>query len=82
MRIALVLNCHAFRHPLPILTISEHLTRTAMQAGSGNVKVQGALLGTQSGREIEIQNTFEFPVKAGLVDQEFFKARQDQCESC
>jgi COP9 signalosome complex subunit 6 len=59
------------RHPLPILTISEHLTRTAMQAGSTNVVVQGALLGTQSGREIEIQNTFEFPVKNGLVDHEY-----------
>jgi hypothetical protein len=51
-----------------------------MQAGTSDVKIQGALLGTQSGREIEIQNTFEFPVKNGLVDHAFFKARQEQCE--
>ncbi|UZJ55425.1 hypothetical protein CBS101457_004745 [Exobasidium rhododendri] len=65
-------------HPLPILTISEHLTRTAIQSGSSEVKVQGALLGTQSGREIEIQNTFEIPLKGGSVDHEFLKARQEQ----
>lgn len=52
-----------------------------MQSGSSDVKVQGALLGTQSGREIEIQNTFEIPLKAGgVVDHEFLKARQEQCE--
>lgn len=51
-----------------------------MQAGTSDVKIQGALLGTQSGREIEIQNTFEFPVKNGLVDHGFFKTRQEQCE--
>lgn len=51
-----------------------------MQSGSSNAKVQGALLGTQSGREIEIQNTFEIPLKSGSVDHEFVKARQEQCE--
>lgn len=63
------------RHPLPILNISEHLTRLKLQTNSAlpfgttlvtltdqltyNVSVLGALLGTQNGREVEIVNTFE-----------------------
>lgn len=63
------------RHPLPILNISEHLTRLKLQTNSpspfgiilmalantfaDSVSVLGALLGTQNGREVEIVNTFE-----------------------
>ena len=63
------------RHPLPILNISEHLTRLKLQTNSTlpfsinvisftndltyGVLVLGALLGTQNGREVEIVNTFE-----------------------
>jgi COP9 signalosome complex subunit 6 len=63
------------RHPLPILNISEHLTRLKLQTNSSSpfgttlitlmgvvaydISVLGALLGTQNGREVEIVNTFE-----------------------
>lgn len=86
-------------HPLPILNISEHLVRTHLQTSrddapehsSDGVKVFGALLGTQSGSDIEVHNTFEFKVshadrrgEAGpssppQVDHAFLKSRQAQC---
>lgn len=71
-------------HPLPILSISEHLVRLqAQQQGSGKaVKVYGALLGTQDGQHVEVHNTFEVKVddSSGAVDHTFFKSRQAQCE--
>lgn len=45
----------------------------------------GALLGTQTGREVEIVNTFELnasePTKTSepVIDQDFFVSRRDQC---
>ncbi|CAO1615000.1 unnamed protein product [Jaminaea pallidilutea] len=69
-------------HPLPILSISEHLVRVqAQQQGSGKaVKVYGALLGTQDGQHVEVHNTFEVKVdeSSGAVDHTFFKSRQAQ----
>lgn len=69
----------SIRHPLPILNISEHLTRLKLQQNTHspfgvfliqrhNVKltgwpVLGGLLGTQIGREVEIVTTFELAVK-------------------
>ncbi|KAG6820760.1 hypothetical protein H0H93_012024 [Arthromyces matolae] len=50
-------------HPLPILNISEHLTRLKLQQNTHTPFVLGGLLGTQSGREVEIVNTFELAVK-------------------
>ncbi|KAF8610661.1 Mov34-domain-containing protein [Ceratobasidium sp. AG-I] len=46
-------------HPLPILNISEHLTRRKLQTNQEAPFIIGALLGTQNGRDIEIVNTFE-----------------------
>ncbi|KAF8213451.1 maintenance of mitochondrial structure and function-domain-containing protein [Mycena galopus ATCC 62051] len=46
-------------HPLPILNISEHLTRLKFQT----TPILGALLGTQNGREVEIVNTLSLPSK-------------------
>lgn len=81
-------------HPLPILTISEHLTRARCQQqgdNDGSVQVYGALLGTQNGREVEVHNTFEIKIdhapsaqgEAGpstppQVNHTFFKSRQAQ----
>ncbi|KAJ6574707.1 COP9 signalosome subunit 6 [Mycena capillaripes] len=67
-------------HPLPILNISEHLTRLKLQTNSNSPFVLGALLGTQNGREVEIVNTFELAVEAGgeLVDHGFLVSRRDQ----
>ncbi|KAJ6501663.1 COP9 signalosome subunit 6 [Mycena vitilis] len=67
-------------HPLPILNISEHLTRLKLQTNSNSPFVLGALLGTQNGREVEIVNTFELAVEEGgeLVDHGFLVSRRDQ----
>ncbi|EPQ28834.1 uncharacterized protein PFL1_03637 [Pseudozyma flocculosa PF-1] len=70
-------------HPLPILNVSEHLVRTRLQSSSDNVRVYGMLLGTQSGRDIEIQNSFEIQLAAAggsslEVDHDFLRSRQAQ----
>jgi COP9 signalosome complex subunit 6 len=67
-------------HPLPILNISEHLTRRRLQTATGLPFVLGALLGTQNGREVEIVNTFEVAVEQGdsKVDHGSFNVRKEQ----
>lgn len=44
--------------------------------------VVGALLGTQTGREIEITNSFDFAIhpESLQVDHAFFATRRDQCK--
>lgn len=70
-------------HPLPILNISEHLVRTRLQSKDAQLTVYGVLLGTQQGRDIEIQNSFELqldpastPTSAPTINHTFLKARQ------
>ncbi|KAH9065945.1 COP9 signalosome subunit 6 [Lactarius vividus] len=67
-------------HPLPILNISEHLTRRRLQTSTSLPFVLGALLGTQNGREVEIVNTFEVAVEPGdsKVDHGSFNVRKEQ----
>ncbi|KAH7883798.1 maintenance of mitochondrial structure and function-domain-containing protein [Phlebopus sp. FC_14] len=68
-------------HPLPILNISEHLTRMKLQTKTNTPFVLGALLGTQNGREVEIVNTFELATGQGrddTVDHGFLVQRRDQ----
>jgi len=68
-------------HPLPILNISEHLTRLKLQTNTPNPFVLGALLGTQNGRDVEIVNTFELAVEdndADKLDHGFLVTRRDQ----
>ncbi|KAI0308008.1 COP9 signalosome subunit 6 [Multifurca ochricompacta] len=66
-------------HPLPILNISEHLTRLRLQTNNVLPFVLGALLGTQNGREVEIVNTFEVAVEQGeRVDHGSFNVRKEQ----
>lgn len=74
------LCAHQIRHPLPILNISDHWTRSKLQKNSLDPFVLGALLGTQNGREVEIVNTFELAVVGDneLVDHEFLVSRRDQ----
>lgn len=45
-------------HPLVIMNISEHWTRICAQGGKPT-QVIGALIGKQSGRNIEVMNSFE-----------------------
>eukprot|EP00898_Chlorokybus_atmophyticus_P006793 jgi/Chlat1/7114/Chrsp57S06799 len=73
-------------HPLVIVSISDHHTRIKAQqtAGSGGVpRVIGCLLGLQSGRVVEICNSFELKydaVSSGAVeiDREFFQQKTEQ----
>ncbi|TFY60483.1 hypothetical protein EVG20_g7400 [Dentipellis fragilis] len=66
-------------HPLPILNISEHLTRLRLQTRSSQPFVLGALLGTQNGREVDVVNSFELAVDADeKVDHGFLVSRRDQ----
>ncbi|KAG4098405.1 Mov34-domain-containing protein [Neocallimastix lanati (nom. inval.)] len=69
-------------HPFVLINISDHFTREKFQKSSGNVKVIGALLGTQKGRSIEIFSSFEIPFIQNdndiIVDEQFFLAKQIQ----
>ncbi|GMK59317.1 hypothetical protein CspeluHIS016_0703320 [Cutaneotrichosporon spelunceum] len=44
-------------HPLAILNISDHYTR--VKCTGATVKTLGAILGTQNGRDVSMQNSFE-----------------------
>ena len=47
-------------HPLAVLNISDHLTRSKYQKGKDtDYRVIGALLGKQNGRSLDIVNTVE-----------------------
>ncbi|KAL1740778.1 maintenance of mitochondrial structure and function-domain-containing protein [Schizophyllum fasciatum] len=65
-------------HPLPILNVSEHLTRLKLQTMTNSPFVLGALLGTQNGREVEIVNTFELALEGDGVDHGFLVSRREQ----
>lgn len=74
-------------HPLPILNISEHLVRTRLQSLDSQLAVYGVLLGTQQGRDIDIQNSFEIRLDAAsasstsaapTINHAFLRSRQAQ----
>ncbi|KAL7752291.1 hypothetical protein RI367_002337 [Sorochytrium milnesiophthora] len=70
-----------FLHPLVIMNMSDHYTRFRTQKQDPMVSVYGALLGTQSGRSIEIFNSFEINVSGErelTVNKELFITRQEQ----
>ncbi|THH12163.1 hypothetical protein EW145_g159 [Phellinidium pouzarii] len=69
------------RHPLPILNISEHLTRIRLQKNAKTPFVIGGLLGTQNGREVDIVNTFELAVDdedPDKLNEAFLVSRKEQ----
>ncbi|ULT96253.1 hypothetical protein L5515_011797 [Caenorhabditis briggsae] len=45
-------------HPLVIMQMSEHYSRTKVQQGANVKKVYGAVLGKQNGRQVEAVNSF------------------------
>jgi COP9 signalosome complex subunit 6 len=69
-------------HPLVIINISDHWTRTKVQTNQANPRVIGALVGTQTGRVVEIYNSYELPysVKDGQVhiDLKFHAQKSEQ----
>ncbi|KAL7421218.1 hypothetical protein Q5752_004103 [Cryptotrichosporon argae] len=68
-------------HPLAILNISEHHTRSRLTDG---VIPIGALLGSQAGRDVSIANSFELAlvpdgdIAGRKVDAEFLETRREQ----
>ncbi|EIE81004.1 hypothetical protein RO3G_05709 [Rhizopus delemar RA 99-880] len=73
-------------HPLVLLNISDHYTRIRLQNPSiiENGRVFGALLASQSGRDIDIVNSFELPFQLAedgvnhLLDKTFLLYKLDQ----
>lgn len=68
-------------HPLVIMNISEHWTRTKVQEGTPQ-KVYGAIIGKQKGRNIEIMNSFELQIhlieNKTFIDMEYYKMKEEQ----
>ncbi|KPM09760.1 Cuticle protein [Sarcoptes scabiei] len=70
-------------HPLVILNISEHWTRIRAQSSPGaSIKVIGAIIGKQKGRNIEIMNSFELKFDIindiSTIDIDFFRSKEQQ----
>jgi len=71
-------------HPLVIINISDHFTRQRVVTKSPNVipRVLGAVLGIQSGRNIEILNSFEFVFSTTnnviTIDLDYLRKKQEQ----
>jgi len=69
-------------HPLVLINISDHFTRTKVSSKNANPRVIGALLGVQTGRNVEIFTSFElvFNTNEGLIklDLNYLKAKQEQ----
>jgi len=66
-------------HPMVIVNISDHFTRVKVSKPGANPRVYGILLGQQSGRKVEIFNTYEILVADnGHIDAEFLKKRLQQ----
>lgn len=68
-------------HPLVIMNISEHWTRTKAQEGRP-VPVYGALIGKQAGRDIEIMNSFELDYTTidsnVVIDRDYYNTKEEQ----
>ena len=68
-------------HPLVIMNISEHWTRTKAQEGKPQ-KVFGALIGKQKGRNIELMNSFEldFTIVEDkvIIDRDYYNMKEEQ----
>lgn len=71
-------------HPLVLVNVSDHYTRlkAQLQAGEEPSRVMGCLLGTQSGREIEIFNSFEVKTATTdgvpIFDNDYLRQKQEQ----
>jgi len=66
-------------HPMVIINVSDHHTRERVRTGK-SPRVYGVLLGQQSGRKVEISNSFEILVNQEVkqIDHEFLKKRLAQ----
>lgn len=68
-------------HPLVIMNISEHWTRTKAQTGAPQ-KIFGALIGKQKGRDIEVMNSFELDHTTVegkvIIDRDYYNIKEEQ----
>ncbi|KAK3278096.1 hypothetical protein CYMTET_13936 [Cymbomonas tetramitiformis] len=68
-------------HPLVLINVSDHFTRIRVQKGAAE-RVLGCLIGIQTGREVEITNSFEikFEIKdsATVLDLAYLGTKQEQ----
>jgi len=68
-------------HPLVIMNISEHWTRCKVQNG-GPLKIFGALIGKQTGRNVEVMNSFELDVVnvdgKVIMDRDYYNEKEGQ----
>jgi len=69
-------------HPLVIIHVSDHHTRVRIQQKQENPRVVGALMGVQSGRTVEILNSFELPTKTEegilVIDTKYLTLKLEQ----
>ncbi|KAL4855882.1 COP9 signalosome complex subunit 6a [Chlorella vulgaris] len=68
-------------HPLVLINISDHHTRTRVTHGVEDVRVMGCLLGSQAGRTVDISNSFEMRFEAGSaseIDHAFLVKKMEQ----
>jgi len=69
-------------HPLVLINISDHYTRAKYSTEEKNPRVIGALFGVQSGRNVEVTNSFELVYNviegAVVIDTDYLKAKQEQ----
>ena len=68
-------------HPLALLTISDYITRHTLRGLPG--AIVGALLGSQSGRDIAIEHAYEVLVEpvpdAIIIDKIWFETKLQLC---
>ncbi|CAD7698652.1 unnamed protein product [Ostreobium quekettii] len=72
-------------HPLVLINVSEHHTRVKANLEphvTETPRVLGCLLGVQSGRSVDLSNSFEIPYRqspeAPVIDWEFMEKRLEQ----
>eukprot|EP00210_Caulerpa_lentillifera_P005668 g5420.t1 len=65
-------------HPLVLINLSDHYTRVHSNANAPNTVVFGCLLGLQSGRVVDISNSFEVICNLSGFDWEFTQTRLEQ----
>ncbi len=70
-----------------LINISDHYTRTkanSPESEQASVRVLGCLMGQQTGRVVDISNSFEIKYKVGPsgvdIDEGFLVHKQEQCE--
>uniref|UniRef100_A0A7S1X038 COP9 signalosome complex subunit 6 n=1 Tax=Tetraselmis chuii TaxID=63592 RepID=A0A7S1X038_9CHLO len=71
-------------HPLVLISVSDHHTRTNAytEPGAPPQRVLGALLGSHTGRVVEVSNSFEMQFSdvdgSFVLDRDFLAMKQDQ----